>query len=224
MRFRVDDGSRLVRIHRGRHATDEERLRVRILAAQHRMDTDEILLKGERFQVVGYRHEIHFGRQRVGGVPPIAAGEEAQLAAVDHAFDALLHAAEVRRAGFFGIRNRLRQLRGLRRIGLQRRGDIDPVQSMQMIEVDDVVLHHLRARDEVAHDAGVFGNVDLQSILDGANAGDGVDHGADAADALRPDPGLARIAALQDHLDAAEHGSGTPGIGYLSSIDVGFDA
>ena len=32
------------------------------------------------------------------------------------------------------------------------------------------------------------------------------------------------IAALQNHLDAAEHGAGTPGVGYLSAIEIGFDA
>ena len=152
----------------------------------------------QRFEIMRHCQQIHFGRQRVGGMAPIAAGEEAQLAAVDHAFDALLDAAEIGGAGLFAVGNRLRDGGSLRRIGLEGGGDIDPVERVQMIEVDHMVLHHLRAGDEVADNAGVIGNVDFQSVLDGAHAGDGVDHGADAADALRPDPGLARIAALQD--------------------------
>ena len=82
-----------------------------------------------------------------------------------------------------------------------------------MIEVDDVILHHLRAGDQIAHDARVFGHFDLQRVLDGPDAGEGVHHGADSADALRPDPGLARIAVLQDHFDPAKHGAGAPGVG-----------
>ena len=63
-----------------------------------------------------------------------------------------------------------------------------------------------------------------QRVLHRADAGERVHHGADAADALRPDPGFARIAALQDHFDAAEHGPGTPGVGDLSAVQMGFDA
>src|ERR1039458_662990 len=51
-----------------------------------------------------------------------------------------------------------------------------------------------------------------------------MDRGAHTADALRPDPGLAGIAAAQDQLDPAEHGSRTPGIGHGATIDFRFDA
>ena len=155
---------------------------------------------------------------------PIAAGEQAQLAAVDHAFDALLDAAEIGRAGFFVIRNGLRDRRSLGRIGLERRGHIHPIERVQMIEVDHVVLHHLRAGDQIADDARVVGHLDVERVFDRADARQRVDHGAHSADALRPDPGFARIAALQDHLDAAEHGSGAPGVGDLSAIHLGFNA
>ena len=38
-------------------------LRMRILAAQHRVDANEILLPRERFQVMRHRQQIHFRRQ-----------------------------------------------------------------------------------------------------------------------------------------------------------------
>ncbi len=155
---------------------------------------------------------------------PIAAGKQAQLAAIDHAFDALLDASEIGGAGFFVIRNGLRDLRSLRRIGLERRGDVHPVERVQVIEVDHVILHHLRAGDQVADDARVLRHIDLQRVFDRADARQSVDHGAHSADALRPDPGFARIAALQDQLDAAEHGAGAPGVGNLSAVHLRFDA
>ena len=90
------------------HAAHQERLRMRILAAQHGVDADEILLPGQRFQIMRHGQQVHFGRQVIGRMAPVAAGEQAQLAAVDHAFHALLHAFEIGRAGFFVIRNGLR--------------------------------------------------------------------------------------------------------------------
>src|SRR5450759_2398429 len=51
-----------------------------------------------------------------------------------------------------------------------------------------------------------------------------MDRGAHAADALRPDPGLAWIAAAQDQFDTTEHGSRTPGIGHRTTIDFCLDA
>src|ERR1035441_3030445 len=51
-----------------------------------------------------------------------------------------------------------------------------------------------------------------------------MDGGAHAADALRPDPGLARVAAAQDQFDTTEHGSRTPGIGDRTTIDFCLDA
>ena len=66
-------------------------------------------------------------------------------------------------------------MRGLSRIGLERRGQRPHrVQGVQMIEVDHVILDHLGAGDQVAHNARVFGNLDLQRVFDGADAGQGV--------------------------------------------------
>ena len=56
---------------------------MRILAAQHGVDADEVLLPGERFQVMRHRQQVHFGRQMIGRMSPIAAGEQAELAAID---------------------------------------------------------------------------------------------------------------------------------------------
>ena len=99
-----------------------------------------------------------------------------------------------------------------------------------MIEVDHVILHHLRACDQIADDPGVLGNVNAEGIFNRTDAGERMHHGADTADTLRPDPGLPGIAALQDNLHAAEHGPGTPRVGDFSAVElrlypqVAFDA
>ena len=51
-----------------------------------------------------------------------------------------------------------------------------------------------------------------------------MDHSAHAADSLRPNPSLARIAAPKDQLDSAEHRPRTPGIGYDAAVHLGLDA
>ena len=90
--------------------------------------------------------------------------------------------------------------------------------------MDHVVLHDLRTRDQIANYSRVFRDVDFQCIFDGTDAGDGMHHGANAANALRPDPCFAGIAALQNEFDPAEHGTGAPGVGNLSAVYLRFDA
>ena len=51
-----------------------------------------------------------------------------------------------------------------------------------------------------------------------------MDRRADAADALRERPRVARVAALQDDLDAAEHRRRRPGVADRAAVDFGLDA
>src|ERR1039458_5246109 len=95
---------------------------------------------------------------------------------------------------------------------------------MKVIEVDDMILDVLRARDDIADQARVVWDVDAKSIFDGTDRSQRVHGGADAADALRPDPGFARIAPAQDQFDPAEHGAGAPGIRDAASVDLRLDA
>ena len=41
---------------------------------------DDLALPGERVEIMRHRHQIGLGRQLVGGVAPIAVGENAELA------------------------------------------------------------------------------------------------------------------------------------------------
>ena len=95
---------------------------------------------------------------------------------------------------------------------------------MQVVEVDDVVLHELDAFQQVAEDACIIGDRDAQGILDCPHRSDGMHGSAHAAHALGKEPGVARIAALHDGLQAAEGCAGAPGIGHFAIGDGHFEA
>ncbi len=98
-------------------------------------------------------------------------------------------------------------------IGLERVDDVHPVQRVQVIEVDHVILHVLRGEHDVADQLRRGRNGDAQRVLNRAHAGQRVHRGAHAADALGDGPGIARIAADEDLLQAAHHGAGAECVG-----------
>ena len=197
---------------------------MRVLAAQHGVQLDELALPVERFEVVRDGHQVGFRRQPVRRMAPVRVGEGTELAAIDERLDAVADAREVLRARQRPVRNRLGQRRRLRGIGRERRHDVDPIERVQVIEVDHVVLHALRADDQVAQQPRVGRRHRTDGVFDGANRGDGVHGGAHAADALREGPGVTRIAPLQDQLDPAEHRRRRPGVAHGAAVDLGLDA
>ena len=69
-----------------RHASNQKSLQMGILAAEHSVNADEVPLEFQSFQIMGYGHQVRFGRQPIGGMSPISAGEETELAAFDQLF------------------------------------------------------------------------------------------------------------------------------------------
>ena len=218
------DGLRAAGVQRRGHPAHEEGLRVRVLAAQDGVDADHVALPLERLQVVRDEQQVLLGRQPVGRVAPVAVAEERELAGVGQPLHARAHRAEVRRARLRPVRQRLSQARRARRAGLQRRDDVHPVERVQVVEVDDVVVDELAARDQVAHELRVGRRRGADRVLDGPHRRDGVHRRADAADPLGPDPGLAGVLALEDRLDPAEHRRRRPRLGDLAALHVGLDA
>ena len=88
------DGRVGVEIDGTGHAADDE-VRVRVLAAEDGVQPGRVALPGERLQVVGDRHQVGLGRQLVGRVAPVAVGEDAELAGLHEALDALLDVGEI---------------------------------------------------------------------------------------------------------------------------------
>ena len=142
---------------------------MRVLAAEHRVHLDELTLPIERLEIVRDRHQVGFCGQAVRRMAPVRVGKRPELAAVDEAFDAIADASEVLRARERPIGDRLGKRRRLRRVCRQRRHDIDPVERVQVIEVDDVVLHALRADDQIAQQPRVGRRCRPDRVLDCAD-------------------------------------------------------
>ncbi len=110
------------------------------------------------------------------------------------------------------------------RVGLQRADHVDPVQGVQMVEVNDVILHVLGAKHQVPHHFGVRRHGDAQRVLDRADRGQGMHGRADAAGPLGKGPGVARIAPRKDLLEAAHHRARAVGVHDLPVFHFRFDA
>ena len=100
---------------------------------------------------------------------------------------------------------------------------VHPVQGVQVVEVDDVVLNELHAVDQVPDQIRVGRDGDVQGILHGAAGGHGVHDGTNAADPLGKGPGVARVAPLHDDLDPAELGRMGPGVGDTTALRLRLD-
>ena len=206
------------------HAADQP-VRVRVLAAEDRLDLDDLLLEVERLEVVRRRQQIRLGRQLVRRVAPVGVGEDAELAALDELLQAALHVAEVARRRVRPRRDALLDLGGLLRVGLERRHDVHPVERVQVVEVDEVVLRVQRRVHQVADDVRVLRDLDPERVLDRAHRCQRVHAGAHAADALDERPRVARVAALEDDLEAAPHRAGGHRVAdHVVLVDVDLDA
>ena len=194
-----------------------------ILAAEHCMNPNEFPLEFKRFEIVGHSHQVRLRRQPVGWMSPIPTGKEAELTALNQRLYPVLHALEIRRARLGPFGQGLSELGGFCRISLQRSGDIDPVECVQMVEVHDMVLDVLAGRNNIADEAGIVRDFDSKRVLNSADRSQGMYHGADRADPLRPEPDFSRIAIANNQFNAAKHCPGTPCVRDLAAIHLGFD-
>ena len=225
-RHQALDGQHRLRIGGQRigDAADGHVLDVRCLGAEDGNDLVGLALHFQRLQVVRHGEQVHLGRKLHRRVPPVAVGENAQLAAIDEMLEPLMHALHFVLAVEMPGRQAFAQRCGLVRVGLQRGSDIDPVERRQMIEVHDEVMHRVRQDDQVADVLGVERNLHLQRVFHRPHRGDGMHRGAHAADALGDGPGVARIAAQQDQFNTAPHLAGRPGLLDAAAIDIDVDA
>jgi hypothetical protein len=74
-----------------------------------------------------------------------------------------------------------------------------------MVEVHDMVVDAVRRDDHVADILGIERHFERQRVFDRPHRGNGVHGGADPADSLREDPGIAGVAIPEDELDATPH-------------------
>ena len=199
---------------------------MRVLAAQDRVDLDDFFLEVEHFQVVCDGQQVHGRGQLHGRVSPVAVLEDRQLSAFDELLETRLDVAEVAGACQVMVRaDLLLDVGRFTRIGGQGAHNVHPVQSRELIEVHDVVMHVQRRVHQVADDVGVLGDLDADGVFDGAHGGQGVNARANAADAFDEGPGVTRIAALQDDFETAPHRAGAHGVGDDAvGVDFGLHA
>ena len=243
---RVDRRVTILERDGARHAADAV-MRMRVLAAEDDLRRDKIAVLVEHLEVMCDRHEMNLRRQQlvIRMIPPVGR-EDAELAALDDGLDLVLDLREVLRRSsresvvvrfrHQGARCAERQLVSIERCDLQvgRRDRVsgerldraDPVECMQVVEVDDVVLYRQRRSHDVADVVGVLRDLDAESILYGAQGAQSVCARADAADALDVRPGIARVAVLHDELEAAPCRTRRKRIRYLARtfIDLHLNA
>ena len=189
--------------------TAHEIVGVRIFSAEDGVNFDDFLLEVERFKVMRYGEKIYGGRQLHLGVPPVAVFKDAELARIDEFSQTVLHVTEITGRGL-GVRGTdgFLQCGRFSHVGLEGAHDVHPVERRELIKVHQMVVRVKRRIHQVADEIGVFGNVDRQSVLDGAYGRKRVNPGADAADAFDERPSVAGVAALQNHFEPPPHGAG----------------
>ena len=97
-----------------------------------------------------------------------------------------------KRSGFLGI-------------GRKRADNIHPVQCMQMIKMNNMIMLELGAHKKVTDDSGILGNFNPHRIIDCPHRGQSMCVRSDAAGALHKMVGIPGISALQNELNTPEH-------------------
>ncbi len=192
-------------IDRGRHTADDIGLRMRVLAAEQRVHPDVVPLEVQRVEIVAERHQVQLRTEPVRGMPPVPVRERADVPARQERAQPGLYRGEQLRRRARIVRAGLGERRGARGVGLQRRGRVDPVQRLQMVEVHDMIMNEQRRGDDLTQQPGVARWDRTDRVLDSPHRGQRVHGGADTADPLREQPGVPGIPALDDGLDAAPH-------------------
>ena len=178
---------------------------MRVLAAENGMKPCGSSLKSESLDIVGGCHQVGFRRQLVFGVSPVGVAEGPKLSTVHKGLQALLHTLEINRAAHGGIAQIVGQRGGLGRVCLQGADDIHPIERMEMIEMDQMVMLELRAVKQVSNNARIFGDGNLDSVFNGSYRRQGMCVSTDPAGSLNKMVGIPGIPALKNEFDTSEH-------------------
>ena len=187
------------------------------------MDLDKAPLPIERFKVVRQCHEVGLRRQPIGWVPPIGVGEDAELSAFHERLHPIAYVREIFRTRERPVRDRLCELGGLRRIARERAHHVDPVERLQVIEVNHVIMDILCGHDEVAQNACIRRWHGSDGMFHRANGRDRMHRRTHPADSLGERPCIARIASFENQLDTTKHRRGRPCLRNGAPVDLRFD-
>ena len=90
--------------------------------------------------------------------------------------------------------------------------------------MNQVILNGVLGDHDVAHQLRVDRHFDFERVFDRANRTDGVDGGANPAEALRKGPSILGIAPLENDFDAAPHLRRGPGFGDVVAVHFDVDS
>ena len=121
-------GARIVDVDRAGDAAHKI-VRMRVLAAQNRMNAHNFTLEVEHFKVMSDRKQIHGRRKLHGGMAPIALIENRELPRFNELLHAVLHIAEVTDScERMARRNLLLDSSRFARISIERADNVHPVE------------------------------------------------------------------------------------------------
>ena len=119
---------------------------MRVLAPEYRIDPNHGTLELQSVQIVSHTHQICFWRKAVIRVIPISAGKHRQLPGIQNLLYRVPNFGEAFQVIAPPFRtDRVGELQRFSWICFRGIGDINEVQSVQVIEVDHVILDFLRS-------------------------------------------------------------------------------
>jgi len=182
-------------------------LQVRILPAEDSVHSGRLGLETKGLDVVGGSHQVGLRRQFVSRVSPIGIVEGPELPAVHKGLESLLHIFKIGGAAPGGVGHIVRKRGRLNRIRLEGADDIHPVQGVEVVEMDDMILLILGSMQEVPKDAGIFGNLYTHGMFHCPHRGQSMGVGSDSTGTLHKMVGVPGISTEQNDLDPPEHGA-----------------
>ena len=102
-------------------------------------------------------------------------------------------------------------------------GALQIIRGRQVVEVEDVGVHQIGRRHQVAHDPGVGRGRHPAGRVQGHDRGQAVGYGTDPADALGEVLGVKRMPVLENIFKTAKQGAGGLGVDDLLHAVLCFD-
>ncbi len=133
--------------------------------------------------------------------------ERAKLAAVDKGLQSLFHILEIHCTAKRCVRDIIRKGGCFGRVSLKGADDVHPVQGVEVVEMDQVILLVLGPVQKIPQDACVVRNPYFNCIFNCPHRGQGMGVSSDPAGTLGKVMGIPWIPALQNDFNAPEHGA-----------------
>jgi hypothetical protein len=145
------------------------------------------------------------------------------LSTVHKGLDPLLDLSEISGSTLGTIAYAIRKGCSLLWVGFQGIYHIHPVQGMEMIKVDNVVMLKLGTMKQVSKNTCIVGYFDAYGIFNCPHRGQVMGVSSDPAGSLNKKWGISWVTPSQDDLNSPEHLSRTPGIDNLAAFNFHLD-